>query len=356
MNLSLAPMEGITGHVFRRVHAECFGALDCYYTPFLPPPRVGNRFGGKAFKEVDPANNQGLNVVPQLMSKNADEFVWAAQVLAEMGYREVNLNLGCPSGTVVAKGKGSGFLRNLDELEVFLSDVCERSPLPVSVKTRLGLESDDEYERVLDLYCRMPLAELIVHPRVQKDRYTGSPRKEFYGETLERAPFPVAYNGDIFDLEDMDALVGAYPGTRHVMLGRGLLANPALARMVKGGPAATAAELQRFHDMLFAAYADEIGDNAVFRMKEWWSYAKCAFADRASFASSRLRLLPAFVATSRWGRSLTTSHSRTSPMTRLKSCTSASKDVGKCRLWMLAYMFGSYGFGSVGANWPQCAC
>ena len=150
MILSLAPMEGITGHVFRRVHAECFGALDCYYTPFLPPPRVGNRFGGKAFKEVDPANNQGLNVVPQLMSKNADEFVWAAQVLADMGYREVNLNLGCPSGTVVAKGKGSGFLRNLDELEAFLSDVCERSPLPVSVKTRLGLENDDEYERVLE--------------------------------------------------------------------------------------------------------------------------------------------------------------------------------------------------------------
>ena len=98
MILSLAPMEGITGHVFRRVHAECFGALDCYYTPFLPPPRVGNRFGGKAFKEIDPANNQGLNVVPQLMSKNADEFVWAAQVLADMGYRKVNLNLGCPSG------------------------------------------------------------------------------------------------------------------------------------------------------------------------------------------------------------------------------------------------------------------
>ena len=165
---------------------------------------------------------------------------------------------------------------------MFLSDVCERSPLPVSVKTRLGLESDDEYERVLDLYCRMPLAELIVHPRVQKDRYTGMPRKEFYGKTLERAPFPVAYNGDIFDLEDMDALVGAYPGTRHVMLGRGLLANPALARMVKGGPAATAAELQRFHDTLFAAYAEEIGGNAVFRMKEWWFYAKCAFADPAT--------------------------------------------------------------------------
>ena len=105
MILSLAPMEGITGHVFRRVHAECFGALDCYYTPFLPPPRVGNRFGGKALKEVDPANNQGLNVVPQLMSKNADEFVWAAQVLADMGYNEVNLNLGVPRERSLLRAK-----------------------------------------------------------------------------------------------------------------------------------------------------------------------------------------------------------------------------------------------------------
>ncbi len=96
MIYSLAPMEGITGHVFRRVHAECFGALDVYYTPFLPPPRVGSTFGGKNFKEIDPSNNEGLNVVPQLLTKNADEFVWAAHLLAELGYREVNLNLGCP--------------------------------------------------------------------------------------------------------------------------------------------------------------------------------------------------------------------------------------------------------------------
>ncbi len=116
--------------------------------------------------------------------------MWAARELAELGYREVNLNLGCPSGTVVSKGKGSGFLRNLDELEVFLRDVCDRSPLPVSVKTRLGLEDDSEYERILELYCSLPLAELIVHPRVQKDRYQGKPRWEPYGETLARAPFP----------------------------------------------------------------------------------------------------------------------------------------------------------------------
>ncbi len=279
MIYSLAPMEGITGYVFRRVHAECFGALDRYYTPFVPPPRVGSTFGGKNFKEIDPANNEGLSVVPQLLTKNADEFVWAAQLLAEMGYTEVNLNLGCPSGTVVAKGRGSGLLRDPDALEAFLRDICERSPLPVSVKTRLGLEDVAEYARILAVYRGLPLAELIVHPRVQKDRYQGSPRWGPYGATLAAAPFPVAYNGDVFDTAGRDELLAAFPATRHVMLGRGLLANPALARMMAGGPPATRGELERFHDALFHAYEEVIGGNAVFRMKEWWFYAKCAFAD-----------------------------------------------------------------------------
>lgn len=279
MIFSLAPMEGLTGHIFRRVHAECFGAFDRYYTPFLPPPRVGSSFGGRARKEVDPAQNEGLNVVPQLLTNNADEFVWAAQLLADMGYTEVNLNVGCPSGTVVSKGKGAGMLRNLDELEAFLDAVCSRSCLPVSVKTRVGIQSDAEYEQILELYCRYPLKELIVHPRVQADRYQGTPRQELYGRTLARAPFPVAYNGDIFGRDDLDALLAAYPETPHVMLGRGILANPALARMFTGGAAVSVVELEQFHDRLFHAYENEMDGNAVFRMKEWWSYAKCSFAD-----------------------------------------------------------------------------
>lgn len=282
MIFSLAPMEGITGHVFRRVHAECFGALDRYYTPFITPPRAGSSFGGRVRREVDPAANRGLDVVPQLITKNADEFAWAARLLAEMGYAEVNLNLGCPSGTVVAKGRGAGLLRDPDGLEAFLRDVCRASPLPVSVKTRLGIQDDAEYGRILEVYLRLPLKELIVHPRVQRDRYQGVPRRELYGETLRRAPFPVAYNGDVFGCEDLDALLSAYPDTRHVMLGRGILANPALARMLAGGPAATADELRRFHDRLFDAYREEIGGNAVFRLKEWWSYARFSFADPLS--------------------------------------------------------------------------
>ncbi len=283
MLLSLAPMEGITGYAFRRVHAEVFGALDRYYTPFISPlPKVGTPFSKRNSRELAPANNEGLNVVPQLLANDADRFVWAAGLLADMGYKEVNLNLGCPSGTVVAKEKGSGLLLNPDRLEAFLANVCERSPLPVSVKTRVGIASGNEYDELLALFCRCGIAEIVVHPRVQKDFYSGSPRQGLYGKTLECAPFPVAYNGDIFTLGDFNTLVAAYPQTRHVMLGRGLLANPALAREIRGGEGLTCEELKRFHDKLYESHTNDMGGNAVFRMKEWWGYAKCAFADPSS--------------------------------------------------------------------------
>lgn len=280
MILSMAPMEGVTGATFRRVHAEVFGPLERYYTPFVSPlPKVGDGFAKRFARELDPVRNQGLDVVPQLLTNDADRFVWAAGLLEQMGYKEVNLNAGCPSGTVVSKGRGSGLLRDPARLEAFLRDVCERSPLPVSVKTRVGMADDSEFDEILDVYCRCPLAELIVHPRVQKDFYKGLPRRELYGEALERAPFPVAYNGDVFAPGDLEALLGTYPATRHVMLGRGLVTNPALARELRGGARLTLSELRVFHDRLNGAYLDEMGGNAVFRMKEWWGYAKDSFAD-----------------------------------------------------------------------------
>ena len=291
MIVSLAPMEGVTGSVFRRVHAACFGRLERYYAPFVAPPRVGSAFGPGVLAELDPARNRGLDVIPQLLTRDVDELAWAARLLAEMGYREVNLNLGCPAGVVVAKGKGSGLLRDPAGLEAFLRDACARSPIPVSVKTRIGVEDVGEYGRLLDAYCRLPLAELIVHPRVRAEFYRGVPHREAYGQTLERAPFPVAYNGDVFAPDDAERLLAAYPRTRHVMLGRGILANPALARMIAGGPPATAGELRRFHDRLFGAYEMEMGPKAVHRMKEWWFYASHSFADPAAVHRAVVRTL-----------------------------------------------------------------
>lgn len=279
MVVSLAPMEGLTGHTFRQVHAGVFGALDRYYTPFVTPPHPGANFGKKAFAELDPANNRGLTVIPQLLTNNAEDFVWAATLLAQLGYTQVNLNVGCPSGTVVPKGRGAGFLAHLTELDAFLGKVCAASPVPVSVKTRLGMESDAEFAQVLATFVRHPLAELIVHPRVRKDFYKGTPRPQAYGQALEAAPFPVAYNGDIFAPADLAALTAAYPATSHVMLGRGILANPALARQLAGGPSCCREELELFHNQLLEAYIATMGTNALFRMKEWWYYAKYMFAN-----------------------------------------------------------------------------
>ena len=266
MQIYSAPMEGVTAAPWRRAHNEVFGGVDKYFAPFFSPTRE-HVMPPRVRRELLPANNPGFTLVPQLLCRDPDDFVWAARELFGMGYGEVNLNLGCPSGTVVAKGRGSGFLRDPDALEVFLQDVCARSPLPVSVKTRLGIADDAEYGRILGIYCRLPLKELIVHPRVQKDRYQGKPRWEAYGETLARAPFPAAYNGDICCRADLDALCAAYPQTRHVMLGRGILTNPALARELCGGAALTASELARFHDELYGAYKEEIGGNAVFQVR-----------------------------------------------------------------------------------------
>lgn len=280
--MSLAPMEGITGHVFRRVHAECFGALDRYYSPFIKPPRVGSDFVKRNVRELCSGEAAEPRLVPQLLTKNVDEFVWAAGLLAKMGFDEVNLNLGCPSRTVTSRGKGAGFLGDPAGLDAFLAEATKRSPIPVSVKTRLGIADVHEYERILDIYCRYPLAELIVHPRLLEDGYGGTPHWEAFGQTLAQAPFPVTYNGDIFSLGDLDAFRHAFPDAERVMLGRGIVTNPALGRMAKGGQAATIGEFKRFHDLLFQGYEEEIGNNAVFRMKEWWSYAMYAFEEPLS--------------------------------------------------------------------------
>ena len=143
-------MEGVTGYAFRKAHAECFGELDRYYTPFLVPPRLDFPFANRYAKELCQEGDEALDVVPQLLTKNADEFVWATKLLSEMGYTEVNLNVGCPSGTVANKGRGAGFLRDLAALEAFLQDVCARSALPVSVKTRIGFANDNEFEEILE--------------------------------------------------------------------------------------------------------------------------------------------------------------------------------------------------------------
>lgn len=279
VSLYCAPMEGVTGTAFRRAHAAVFGGVDRYFAPFFSPTQE-HVMPPRVKRELLPGNNPGFELVPQLLCRDADDFVWAARLLFDMGYGEVNFNLGCPSGTVAAKGKGAGFLARPDELDAFFGRVFSALPgARISVKTRLGVEDEAEFGRLLDIYARYPICELTVHARVRRDMYRLPVRPGGYALACERLSAPLCYNGDVFTPEDARRVTERFPVTHALMLGRGLMANPALAREIQGGAPASREELLRFHDMVYAGCARDFGSENVTvpRMKELWSYLRHSF-------------------------------------------------------------------------------
>lgn len=283
MKLEMAPLEGLTTYIFRNTHAKYFGKMDKYYTPFLSLHKE-KEFSHKERQEILPENNEGLWVVPQVLTNSAEDFLKAAGKLKALGYEEVNINLGCPSGTVVPKGKGAGMLAEPERLEQFLTEVFENTPLKISIKTRLGMTDETEWSRLLEIYNRFPLEELIVHARVREDYYKQPVRLEPFAKTLEESKCPVCYNGDIFAVEDYVALTKKFPNLPAVMLGRGLLRNPGLAEEISEKSNAFPTykvRLHAFHDELYSEYQKILsGDrNVLFKMKEFWSYLICNFPD-----------------------------------------------------------------------------
>lgn len=273
MDILFAPMEGVTGARFRRTHRKYFSGVDRYYMPFISPTQ-DHVFTPRELRNVGAEANEGVPAVPQLLTKNADDFLWAAGELAAMGYGEVNLNLGCPSGTVVAKGKGAGLLADPEGLERFLDTVFAHAPVPISIKTRLGLESPEEFSRLLEIFGRYPPALLIIHPRVRADFYRHPVRMGEFVRALPRVRCPVCYNGGVVTAADVARLEQRLPRVDAVMAGQGLLADPALAAKARGGPGAERDTLRAFHDELYQGYLRDFasGRNTVFHMKELWSY------------------------------------------------------------------------------------
>jgi len=275
-----APLDGITKIVFRQVWHRHFGGADRYFIPFFSPTDH-HTITPRDFREIDPEANRGMPVVPQVMSCKAPDFIWAAEQLQNMGYTEVNLNLGCPSGTVTAKGKGSGFLAKPEELDRFFEEVFSKVEIPVSVKTRMGILSAEEFPRLLDIYNKYPITCLTIHARVQKEKYRGAVHLEEFGEALEHSTNPICYNGDLRTVEEVKALEARFPTADAVMIGRGAVADPALLRKLRGGSAATREELQAFMQDLYQSYQAFYGQvgTAAQRMREVWFYLIHLFDD-----------------------------------------------------------------------------
>ena len=276
MNYYVAPMEGLTDRVWRQAHQKWFGwagAPAKYYAPFLSPPE--NRvLIKKKMAELAPEANPGAPVVPQLLAKDGALAAWMVGQLRQLGYTEVNLNFGCPSGTVTAKGKGSGMLRDLGKLDAFLAALFAEAEGPLTVKTRLGVEKPEEFAAVLEIYNRYPIAELTIHPRVMRQQYRGIADREAFAKALPECRMPVCYNGDLTTVEQLRAFEADFPAVQSLMVGRGIIADPALFRQALGGPAATKEELRGYLDDLYHGYTALFGSAgcAISRMKGHWFY------------------------------------------------------------------------------------
>lgn len=273
MRYYFAPMEGITDSIYRRIHHKYFPGIDRYYMPFLSPT-IHRTLTHKEDRELPMADSVGFVAIPQILTKVPEDFLWAAEQCRDRGYTEVNLNVGCPSGTVVSKGKGSGMLRNAEELDHFLEEVFRKSPLPISVKTRLGLENPEEFPALLEVFNRYSITELMVHPRVRKDFYKEPVREDWFRYAYENSKNPLCYNGNLITKEQSDAIAARYPGVESVMVGRALIADPG---MFSGGT--THAALEGFLAELTAEYVEAFGSarNAMFRLKENWGFLRHRF-------------------------------------------------------------------------------
>ena len=283
MILSFAPMEGVTSCIYRSVHAACFPGADRYYAPFLAPDGSG-KVKLSALRDLLPENNPRGLPVPQILCNRAEPFLALSRELAAMGYEELNLNAGCPSGTVVPKHKGAGLLLDLDSLDRMLADIYSRCELKVSMKTRLGVESTAEFPAILDLYDRYPLAELIVHARDRNGMYRSTPDLNAFSAALEQSRAPVCYNGNVLDRRSYDVVMSTFPALERLMLGRGAVTNPALFRILRGGEPLAASELRDFLDRLCGALRESgVQEHHVLgRLKEVWYYVNHMFpgADR----------------------------------------------------------------------------
>jgi len=290
MYLDFAPLEGITTALYRRLHHQYCGGVDRYYTPFLSPTQ-DHRLTPREQREILPEYNTGITVIPQLLTKNADDFLWAAHRLSEMGYGEVNLNLGCPSGTVTAKGKGAGMLADPDALDQFLDHIFSGCPCRISIKTRLGLESPDEFAAVLAIYNRYPLSELIVHPRVRRDLYRHPVRPEAFKQAYANSSNPISYNGSIVIPQDFHNCCETYSNLNAIMIGQGLVSDPFLGQKIRGGPSGSKKQLQDFAESLMDGYASQFGSehNAFKRMKDVWFYLIRLFENSEKYGKRILK-------------------------------------------------------------------
>lgn len=277
--LYFAPLEGITTYVFRRVHNELFGGCDKYFSPFITPSD-NERLSRKGLKDIHLELNREIKLVPQILVNRSDTFLKFEQKLIELGYDNININMGCPAQTVVKKQRGSAMLFDLDNTKVFLEQITEKSRLKISVKSRTGY-LEENTEEIIKLFNRFSFDEVILHPRIRSDFYKGKADADAFLKAYKLSENPLCYNGDIFSKDDYERIMGVFPKVRSVMIGRGAVKNPAIFREIKGGKPLEGKELILYTERLAEEYMKVLESDTftLHKLKEIWEYLSLNFPE-----------------------------------------------------------------------------
>ncbi len=277
MNLSLAPIQGMTTSAYRNAFAKIFGGIDGYYTPFITTTDTKN-ISPSQFKDLLPeCNNSGVTLVPQLLSNNGADFRYFARAIVELGYKEINWNIGCPFPMVTTKKKGSGILPFPDIIQEVLDIACSDSSYGVTVKMRLGLQELEEGLHVIKLLNDYPLNGVIIHARTGKQMYSGQVNLDAFEVLNNACNHEVTYNGDLFTYNDFMEVKARFPSLNNFMLGRGALRDPFLPSLIKGHMISSADKvsmIKEFHDIIYSHYKNTLnGDKHLCdKMREFWTY------------------------------------------------------------------------------------
>ncbi|MDY6904678.1 MAG: tRNA-dihydrouridine synthase family protein [Thermodesulfobacteriota bacterium] len=279
--LYMAPLKGFTDHLFRSTFAAHFGGFDLAVAPFISSKK-DRKTKERYVKDVLPENNARLRVIPQILSKSPEDFVYLANYLYDLGHETVNWNLGCPYPTVAKKGRGAGMLPHTESICTFLDHAIPALKPALSIKTRLGWQTGDDLFRLVPYLNRYPLKELIIHPRTGIQRYDGAVDLDAVERLMAVVKIPLVYNGDIRRLEDFQLLSRRFSGINRWMIGRGCLADPFLPGNIKTGKTERIdgiLKIKRFHDAMFDAYCAALDGPAhvLNKMKGLWGYFEQMF-------------------------------------------------------------------------------
>lgn len=275
--IHFAPLQGYTEAIYRNAHATCFGGVDIYYTPFVRLEK-GN-FRKRDIRDIEPDNNHVPHLVPQLLASSPEKAETILSLFIEKGYKEADINLGCPFPLLAKRHNGSGILPYPEEVKALLSIVTKYPQISFSIKMRLGWENPDECIQLAPILNELPLRQITMHPRLGKQQYKGEVNLESFATFRNICKHPLIYNGDIKSIEEIQAIKDQFPSLAGIMIGRGLLANPALALEYKSGEKLSSDEMAKkireMHAIVYQQYEQQLngGDTQlVNKMKSFWEY------------------------------------------------------------------------------------